>query len=220
MDAGSHWVEIRCSHPGLITDIPGTMDSPPPGVPAEGGALSLLLADPGERLRHLPTLYMGPQPVFADRDLDAAKGALVDWVSHIERSRTVPVYTMRAARFEGLQGLFAHELFNRGRFLRQLRSLGMEISPSPFVEFEGSHFSADGHPVALDFIVLAGDGAGPGVPKVYRGGFLVFEISTWRIGRAKADELSKLTRVLQGVPAFASEDPSVVIETARSLRDR
>jgi hypothetical protein len=219
---------VRSNVEGTLEDLDVPMGEPPDGAPRHYGTFSLVIDDSSSRIRALPSAYLGPAQIFADREVRKTKKMLTRSIGAVLTAQKTPVYLITACRIGDKIGLYTKDIFNRSVFRRRATRLGLEFAPDPFVQMtEGGHFRAEGlNEFRPDFILvnrLATVGASPsGVvalsdDNVNRGGFLTFLFGILRIGTVGVRELGTLARTIQQVPIVSEATPEAALESIHRL---
>ena len=163
---------------------------------------------------------MSRAPVFADRDpalvvAGAARAARM-MVSAMQR----PTYVLAPCEIDGIRGLYGKDVFNRSAFRRSLRREGVSFSADQCIVLQdGVVSSEEWGEFDPRFAIL------PDLPEEEeadrtrpRGGWLVFELSTFRIGGVTKTELRDLISLAARLRAVGSVDAAVVVDEIRRVR--
>lgn len=175
-------------------------------------------AQEGQKLRRLPTLFLGPSPLFVDRDVDRVVQRLEQTIGVLQRAYTEPVFLATPMRVGRRLGLFARDYNSRSAYRRRLERMGAELSHSPFVTLttDGYFQSDEMKPFRPAFVVSEGvDEPGTGVHPV-SAGLLVSQVAMLRLGRVDASELGLLVRSLSGAEGIGAAHPAELFERLSS----
>jgi hypothetical protein len=187
---------------------------PPLGAPQEEGLFSLFVDMSSDHLRKLPSLYLGPEQVFADRHASRVTERLRIWVEAVLQATRVATYTLFACHYKNIHGLYGRDLFERSIFRRHLQRRGVTFAETPFVYLQpdGGFSCPDWGDVVPRFIVLGGEGERP--DEVFRtaGAMLAFVVATYRLGVVPGPELPRLIHALSEVSAISGESPDAIIQ--------
>lgn len=201
----------------MLARIPRVVEAPPAQAPTETGVISVVIDGHEKRVRALPTLYLGPQPVYANRDTTRVGTRLADWVEAIATSSREAIYTLRACEFDGRKGLYGRELFEGSAFRRKLEPLGFQFDPNPFVSYaeDGCFYSRQFGKLPPDFMILAGEVENPDEVLPTRGAMLPFVTVTYRLGPVSSPELARLVTTLWDVSAVSAARPETLVSALR-----
>jgi hypothetical protein len=210
---GTHWAEVRSSHPGILAGLKGFVTEPPVDEPVEEGVLSLVIDEEGKKIRSLPSIYLGPQLVYAHRDVNRVSAVLGEWSNAVRGSAERSVYTLRACTYGEMKGLYGRDMFAGSPFRRKLQRLGVEFDDSPFVEYAGGGFQSDAIGfIRPDFIILGGDDEDDPEIMTTTGAMLPFVMVTYRLGPVHKDELADLVSTLRTVKAVSASRPQALLD--------
>lgn len=195
--------------------LPDALAEPPAGAPREEGILSLVVQEPGDRVRRLPSLYFGRAQVFAHRAVDEVLRHLARLASAITQISERPTYLVQACELDGIRGLYLRDLFNRSAFRRKLMRLGLAFVDDPVVTRAGPGFACTRWgPFQPSFaVVYTGDEAIDLSPSTAR---LTAMMATFHLGGLGTAEFRALLRACRGIRAIGGEDASAVVERVRS----
>ena len=173
---------------------------------------------PTQRRRRLPSLYLGPSQVFADRDVEAVLERLQLTVETAIRSYEVPTYAITACEVGEVRGLYARDTFNRSSYRRWFSREGGTLASDPYVRLEdGGRFSCkDWGAFDPRFVLM--DYADDDETAVHRlsPGLLTFAVASQRLGPISAPELSLLTRTMSRLVGLASDDAAALVSFIKS----
>lgn len=201
----------------MLSHLAGVSESPPEGAPTEPGVLSVVIDDDAKKVRDLPSLYLGPQLLYTNRDLDRLGAVVSEWTAAIRDSAHRGIYTLRACSMDGKKGLYGRDLFHGSSFRRRLERLGFFFDPHPFVFLDDGCFrSRELGVIKPDFIILGGDDDDSDTIMRTSGAMLPFVTVTYRLGAVGTDELTRLVEILRPVPALSAARPESLVENLRA----
>lgn len=209
---------MRSTIPTVLGHVDG-QDAPPAGAPTEEGLLTVVGPTREGRIRGLPSLFFGPELVFAHRDLAEVSRRVAVWIDASIRSARESIYTLTACRIGDAYGLYGVDAFNRSRYRRELTKLGVDFSTDPFVRFVGDATFAcnDWGDFSPRFVALGG--AGDSSDQVFRtkGAELAFVLTTYRMGGLQQEELRGLIETAVRVDGMNAGSASALV-TALGFR--
>ena len=211
MAGGNEWLEVRATRTGLL-DVG---EARPGGEPAYDGVLSVVAdSSVDAKTRRLPTLFLGPSPVYVHRDIDRVVDRMKQTIAILQRAYTESIFLATPMKIGERVGLYARDHNARSAYRRRLERMGAELSPSSFMTMtsEGEFKTDDFEPFRPDFVVSESvdepdTGAHPVSP-----GLLVMQIATLRLGRMDAPGLGVLARGLAGAEGIGAERPEDLFE--------
>lgn len=187
----------------------------PGGEPAHEGVLSLVVGSQGnQKVRRLPTLFLGPSPLFVDRDVDRVVERAEQTITVLQRAYTEPLFLATPMKVGHRRGLFARDYNSRSAYRRRLERMGAELSDTPFVTLTpDGYFQANGmDPFRPAFVVSESvDEPGTGVHPVSPG-LLVSQVAMLRLGRMDASDLGLLVRSLSESEGIGAARPAELFE--------
>ena len=204
---------MRATAPGLLGDVPG-QPQPPDDALRREGAFSLIAGTADGRVKKFPSLYVNNIQVYAARDLEAVRTKLGRAVEAFTSSARVPTYMMTACEIGGRRGLFGTDFFNRSIYRLKMKRLGMTFSDDLFVMMgeDGSFHARDRDPFVPEFVTLPKTSPPqPGVTRV-AGGYLVYQLTYYRIADISAPELSRVVRLAKEIEALRASEPDDLVE--------
>lgn len=211
MTGGLEWLEVRATTVGLLDVGP----EKPGGEPAHEGVLSLVVGShEGQKVRRLPTLFLGPSPLFVDRDVNRVLHRLEQTIGVLQRAYAEPIFLATPMKIGQRLGLYARDYNSRSAYRRRLERMGADLSPAPFVTLTpDGHFHADDmDPFRPDFVVSEGvDEPDTGVHRV-SAGLLVSQVAMLRLGRMDPSELGRLVRGLSEAEGLGAARPAELLE--------
>jgi hypothetical protein len=193
--------------------VSGRPDPPEDSLRREG-AFNLVAGTADGRVKKLPSLYVNSVQVYGARDLEAVRAKLNRAVEAFTSSARVPTYMLTACEIGGRRGLYGSDFFNRSIYRQKLKRLGMTFSDDIFVmmEDDGSFYANDRDPYVPEFLTLPKTSPPqPGVTRV-TGGYLVYQLSYYRIADISAPELSRLVALAKEIEALRSNEPAELAE--------
>lgn len=208
MPGTGEWLEVRATATGVLDglghDVPGA-------EPSHEGVLSLVVrTDEGERLRRLPTLFLGPSPLFADRDVNEVVARAAETIGFLQRAYSELIFLATAVDIGGARGLYARDYNARSAYRRRLERLGADFASAPFVRLTpDAGFEVEGaEPFTPEFVISEGiDEPEAGVHAVSPG-LLVSQVSMLRLGSMSAGDLRSLVRALGQAEGLGSSQPA------------
>lgn len=214
-------MEIRCTERDFLP--PQHHQDPPAGSARFEGVLSVVIGDPSQRVRRLPSIYLGPSLIFASRRSE-------DLLPHLERSLEIvrsaahnPTYALTRVQLDGRNGLYARDMSVRDAFRRFLQRSGLSFSDEPFVRLSDSGFLAEGDvQLEPEFIILGHyDEEDPERVLETSGAFVPFTLAAFRLGQVSPDELRRLVELCKDKLVLSSANaPNLVQALRERLRER
>lgn len=177
-------------------------------------------------MRRMPTVYLGPAPVYAERDVAMARNRLLWMVDTIVAARHEPVYTMTPCRLNGRVGLYARDLLNRSPDRMRLARRGFAFTEPPWVRLTArGTLRGASEEIDPSFLILrgeAGSGARAGTEEDagvrVRPGLALFAMLTTRLWAPAPAELAALRRIAERVGAVRSADPETLVRVLTAER--
>lgn len=170
--------------------------------------------DGGARVRRLPTLFLGPSPLFVDRDVERVVEQVERTVSFLQRAYEEAIFLVTPVKIGGSWGLYARDYNTRSTYRRRLERLGAEFGESPFSRLsdEGGFETDDMDPFRPAFAISESvNEPDTGVHPV-SAGLLVSQVAMLRLGSMSTSELGSLAKALSGVRGLGSGQPAEVFE--------
>jgi len=135
-------------------------------------------------------------------------------------ARAAPSYVLAPCEYKGTRGLYGKDVFNRSSLRRRLERGGLRFSGDPFVTIEDGRVRSnrwgDFDPSFVILPDLPVDGEAVTRP---RGAWLVFELSTFHLGRTDARTLAGLVTFADRTAALgAADDVAILSELDRIAR--
>lgn len=194
---------------GLLEGLEGSPARPDGDDVLHGGALSLVTDPGGGRVKKLPSVYVNTSQLYADRDVKRVRSKLDRAVSAFTGGDPRGTYMLTACEIGGRKGLYGTDFFNRAAYRQKLRRLGMRFSDDPFVVLnaDGTFESDDFEPFEPAFLTMPRRSDEP--PGVVRteGGFLVYQLTYYRIADLDPVELRRLVALASTIDALSATQP-------------
>lgn len=215
-----HWLEIRATEEGLI-DLPDLVGITPfPGMGSRG-FLSLVTNAPSRnpRTRRLPTLYLGLQPLYADRRPEVLVARAQKMLEVARESSRRSIYLMRACQLDGRPGVYAADLFTRSNYVRKLEKRGLEFDGENFVELtsRGTFRSEQLGEFRPSFTVSGSAPVGPDTVEVKSTARTAMTMAAYRLGPMPPEELRRLISALEKAETVTAGPPAWVIDHLRRV---
>ena len=204
---------MRATEPGLLRDVPGEPE-PPKGEHHREGAFNLVTGTADGRVKKLPSLYVNTIQVYAARDLAAVKTKLGRAVDAFMSSAQTPTYMLTACEIGGRRGFFGTDFFNRSIYRQKLKRLGMTFSDDLYVMMDdaGSFYAQDRDPFVPEFVTLPKTSPPqPGVARI-TGGYLVYQLTYYRIADIGPAELSRVVALSKAIEALRANEPADLVD--------
>jgi hypothetical protein len=210
---GGEWAEVRSTAPGISEWLPASVASPGDGSASYEGVLNLVTEPQTQKVRRLPTLYLGKAPFFGHRNLAAVQEYVGRAAALLVQSSTQPTYLLRACHWRSRPGLYGADFHNRSAFRRKLTSLGMTFGDEPFVQLNdrGNFRSSAWGDISPEFLVMKTSAEDPESVAVVAGALLLTMVSGTRLGALSAAELSRLAAALSSTTGVGSPHPEAVV---------
>ena len=181
-----------------------------------------MVEQPGDdkRVRRLPTLYVGKEAMFIDRDLSLVRRQLGELVNAIHRSRQRPTYMIQPCEFAGRRGLYGRDFLNRARYRRILVREGMTFARDRFPRLteSGAFECDDWGEFVPEFLVMADyPETGPDVKRTHPSAVNV-ALASVRLGAiTSVQELRLCIELSRRIETLSTREPLVL---ANALRER
>ncbi len=187
----------------------------------------MVVDDPRQRTRALPSLYHGTAQIFVDRDENRVRDQLAKTINVVLASDTVPSYLITACRVADRYGLYTKDICNRSAFRRHAARTGLVMADDPYVQMTpDGKFRCEGwDPFDPEFVIVnrlsnlgltARGLPSPSDENHNRSGFLTFLFGILRVGALEAAELRHLTRMIRSVQVVTEDEPERAIEAVRA----
>ena len=177
----------------------------------------MIIPESKEKVRNLPSLYLGPEIAYTHRDVEHISERVRLWADAIEQSPARPTYTFRACSYRGMKGLYGRELFERSIFRRRLARRGIEFDTRPYVYFDIGIFESEAlGSFAPEFIILGGGHEDPAQTLTTEGAMLPFVLATYRLGPIRRSELSALIEATRGLRAISAAEPQTLLHALQA----
>jgi hypothetical protein len=189
----------------------------PWGTPADDdvhpGIFSIVVDDPGKRVRALPSLYHGNAQIYTTRDLAELRRRLVGTVTAVLESSKRARYLASACRVGGTFGIYARDVCNRDPFRLRARRAGLVVSDEPHVEMtEDGRFISEGWPAFHPRFIVVNPRRAADTRNLNDGASLTFLFGILRVGALGAAELRHLVHTVKTVEVVAADDPRKLVE--------
>ena len=203
------WLEVRANAESILGSVARPESDIDDSDPRYHGIYSIVVGG-NEKIRALPSLYLGPDLVLVHRDITRVLNGLDRVISVTLDSYRQPTFALTAARIDGRIGLYARDSLGRARFRRYLVRRGSEFSSDPFVYFRDGYFMTEEFgQFSPEFIVFRGDpNTQEGLVDMGRG-FVLWVVAGRRLGRISPDELSGLSPHMKKIDVVRADDPDV-----------
>lgn len=159
-------------------------------------------------------MYLGPSPLFADRDIATVLERLDDTISFLQRSYAEPLFLATAVRVGQRMGIYARDYNARSGYRRRLERLGMEFARSPFTRLTPeAYLEAEGFDIFRPSFAVseAIDEPDAGVHAVSRG-LLLTQVAMLRMGRMGGRDLGGLAAALSEAAGVGSAQPAELFD--------
>ncbi|MDQ3987252.1 MAG: hypothetical protein M3280_12250 [Actinomycetota bacterium] len=163
-------------------------------------------------------MYVGNQPLYADRRPESVVERLHKWVEVIRSHKDEAFYLLQPCRLEGRIGVYAREIFNRSSYIRKLNRSGMEFSGENHVRLtgRGTFESAAWGEFKPSFIIWLDELDDPRQVVVKSQALSSALLGPYRIGQMPAAELKSLIDATRTAPMVSAGEPTAVVEHLRS----
>jgi hypothetical protein len=163
----------------------------------------------GGRVKKLPSLYVNNSQLYADRDPARVRTKLDRAIRLFSTDDPRGAYMLTACEIGGRKGLYGSDFFNRSAYRQKLRRLGMRFSGDPFVVMnpDGTFESDDFDPFEPAFLTMPRRSDSPPGVVTVEGGFLVYQLTYYRIADLEPDELRRLVTLAGRIDAPSATEP-------------
>lgn len=183
-------------------------------APRQEGVLSLVVVVEGGSRgpRRLPSLYLGPGLIFADRDVGKVVDRLQQAVEMVVAGDERRTYVLHPCSLEGKHGLYGKDFFNRSGYRRRLIRTGMTFSRDPYPRFggDGTFWCEEWGPFSPRFVILPAEGEEPSQVVEVGGALAALALASYRIGRMGPQELHDLARLSRSMRFLGAGDPEAL----------
>ncbi len=196
-----------------LPDGPNTPD----GAPRHGGIFTVASFEPNGSVRKLPGLFFGKAQMYADRDVTKLQPKLHRLIEASIEAVTGMVFLLHACEIDGRRGLYGRDILNRSAFRQKLTRAGVSFAEEPFVKLEddGRFSSKDWGAFDAEFAILRGWGDTTEDIARPAGAELLFDLTTFRLGRFAPVEMARLKDASTKIEAVAGLDATAVFEELR-----
>jgi hypothetical protein len=156
---------------------------------------------------------MGNYLYFTHRDVERVKAMLKVVADAALAASEEAVYALQACRLGDLYGLYGRDLFLRAPGRRRLARRGLTFADDPFVRFtEAGTFTCDDlGEFRADFVLLFDEGEDPKEVIETKGALLPFRFASFRLGRMKPDELTRLSGAVSTMRSLSARDEDALV---------
>jgi hypothetical protein len=213
------WFEVRATVGGLL-DLPDLVSITPFST-GGAGLLNLVTNESARnpRTRRLPTLYLGSQPVYADRSLDALVDHLRKLLAAFRSSSEKSMYLMKACRLDGRIGVYAGEVYNRSNYIRKLGKRGIEFDGEGYLELtpRNTFRSEDYGEFRPSFMIVAMAASDQQTVALESKAMAAMTAARYRMGPMPPHEVAPLLRTISGAQLVSASTPRDVIDHLRRV---
>lgn len=181
--------------------------------------MSVVIEDPSKRVRRLPSIYLGPSPVFVTRKPEQLKALLHRTLGLLRTASERSTFALTPIRLDEHLGLYARDMAVRETFRNYLKRLGATFADEPFVELlDDERLQGSWGEFSPEFMILGHyDEEEPERVLETSGAFVPFALAQFRLGHVSVLELKRLVGLCDGPLVMSSANP---IELVGALRLR
>ena len=195
---------------GSLPEGPAT----PEDAPRHSAIFTVASFDQEGPVRRFPGLFFGKAQMYADRDAAKLQPRLARLVEASFEAVRGMLFLLQACEIDGRRGLYGRDMMNRSAYRQKLTRAGVRFADDPFVQLTDDRlFSCrDWGAFEADFAILRG--WGDTTEDIARpvGAELLFDLTTFRLGKFAPQELAQLKEAANKIEAVAGLDANAVLK--------